>query len=155
MQQIQDDVIALTAEGRDVGSPGHGAAGRHIVSRQRELDLEGYAGRYTSASAQGLSVSVSRLTNPATETERIPESLPEIQPPYSVILHNDESHSMDFVVGALLKSVPSLTTEDATAIMFEAHYRGRSVVVMCSFEKAELYCDRLRSFTLGVTIERA
>ena len=95
------------------------------------------------------------MTNPATETERVPESLREIQPPYSVILHNDDSHSMDFVVGALLKSVERLTTDEATAVMFEAHYRGQSVVVTCALERAELFRDRLRSFTLGVTIEKA
>ena len=43
MQQIGDDVLALTAEGREVGSPGHGAARRHIVSRLNDLDLQGYA----------------------------------------------------------------------------------------------------------------
>ncbi len=95
------------------------------------------------------------MTNPATETERIPQSLRETQPPYSVILHNDDSHSMHFVVGALLKGVESLTTDEATAIMFEAHYRGQSVVVTCSLERAGLSRDRLRSFTLGVTIEKA
>jgi len=89
-----------------------------------------------------------------TDTESIQRTLQEILPPYSVILHNDETHSMDFVVGALLKSVSSLTVEDATAIMFEAHNQGRAVVITCPLEQAELYRDRLRTFTLGVTIEK-
>ena len=79
----------------------------------------------------------------------------EILPPYAVILHNDDYHSMDFVVAALLKIVASLTTEAAIAIMFEAHNTGRAVVVVCPLEQAELYRDRLRSFGLGATIEKA
>ena len=90
-----------------------------------------------------------------TETESIPRALQDLLPPYSVVLHNDEAHSMDFVIAALLKSVSSLTAEDATAIMLEAHNQGRAVVITCPLEQAELYRDRLRSFNLGVTIERA
>ena len=89
------------------------------------------------------------------ETERASRTLAEILPPYSVILHNDDVHSMDFVAAALVKSVPQLTTENAAAIMFEAHNNGLAVVVTCPLEQAELYRDRLRTFGLGVTIERA
>ena len=61
---------------------------------------------------------------------------------------------MDFVVAALLKSVESLGKDDAVNIMLEAHNIGRAVVITCPLEHAELYRDRLRSFNLGVTIER-
>ena len=90
-----------------------------------------------------------------TETERAPRSLHDILPPYSVILHNDDVHSMDFVVAALVKSVASLTVEEATTVMLEAHDKGQAVVITCPLEQAELYRDRLRSFSLGVTIEKA
>ena len=43
MQRIEDDVLALTAEGREVGSVGHDAAREHIVGRLSELELETYA----------------------------------------------------------------------------------------------------------------
>ena len=90
-----------------------------------------------------------------TETERSPRTLQEILPPYAVILHNDEVHSTDFVVESLLKSVSSLTSEEAIAVMLEAHQSGRAVVIVCPLEHAELYRDRLRTFGLGVTIEDA
>jgi ATP-dependent Clp protease adaptor protein ClpS len=51
--------------------------------------------------------------------------------------------------------VPSLSTEEAVNIMFEAHHTGSAVVITCPLEQAELYRDRLKSFELGVTIERA
>ena len=90
-----------------------------------------------------------------TETEEFVSRLNKILPLFSVILHNDDVHSMDFVMDALLKSVETLTPERAAEIMLEAHNTGKAVVVTCPLERAELYRDRLRSFGLGVTIEVA
>ena len=95
------------------------------------------------------------ITKTTTETSRLVEELRDILPPYSVILHNDDVNSMDFVVAALLKSVEPLSKEEAVNIMLEAHNTGRAVVITCPLEHAELYRDRLRSFRLGVTIEKA
>ena len=90
-----------------------------------------------------------------TEREQSRRTLQEILPPYSVILHNDDHHAMDYVVEALVKSVPSLSVNDAVNIMLEAHNQGRAVVITCPLEQAELYRDRLQSYRLGVSIERA
>lgn len=74
-------------------------------------------------------------------------------PPYKVILHNDDFHSMDFVVVALVKSVPSLKEQDALDIMFTAHNEGTAVVIVVPQETAEFYQERILSFGLGCTIE--
>ena len=92
---------------------------------------------------------------PVIETEPVQRTIQEILPPYSVILHNDDHHSMDYVVEALVKSVPSLSALDAANIMIDAHNTGRAIVITCPLEQAEYYRDRLRSFTLGVSIEKA
>jgi ATP-dependent Clp protease adaptor protein ClpS len=89
------------------------------------------------------------------DTERRQRTIQEILPPYSVVLHNDDYHAMDYVVAALAKSVPSLTVEEAVNIMLEAHNTGQAVVITCPLEQAELYRDRIRSFGLDVTIEKA
>jgi ATP-dependent Clp protease adaptor protein ClpS len=73
--------------------------------------------------------------------------------PHKVILHNDDHNTMDHVVQALVKSVPSLSQDRATEIMMEAHTNGKAVVVACPLELAELYRDRLQSFGLTATIE--
>src|SRR5436309_8000845 len=75
-------------------------------------------------------------------------------PPWSVILHNDDVNSMDYVVASLLKSVPTLKAAQAVSIMLEAHNQGRALVVTCPLELAELYRDRLGTFGLTATIER-
>jgi ATP-dependent Clp protease adaptor protein ClpS len=95
------------------------------------------------------------MTSPQTITEERAQSITKHLPPYSVILHNDEDHSMEFVIAALVKSVPSLSTERATEITMEAHTSDRAVVITCPLEPAELYRDRIKTFGLGVTIERA
>jgi ATP-dependent Clp protease adaptor protein ClpS len=62
---------------------------------------------------------------------------------------------MDFVVASLLKSVSSLTTEEAIAIMLNTHNEGKAVVIICPLEYAELYRDRIRTFGLAATTEKA
>ena len=75
--------------------------------------------------------------------------------PWSVILHNDDHNDMVYVVRSLMKSVPNLGARRATQIMFEAHNNGKAVVTTCPLELAELYRDRLQSFGLTATIEKA
>ena len=93
------------------------------------------------------------------------ESLPEVDidtkrkevilPPWSVILHNDDHNEMLYVVRSLVKSVPNLGATRATQIMLEAHNQGKALVTTCPLELAELYRDRLESFGLTATIEKA
>ena len=90
-------------------------------------------------------------TTPDSGTER----KTDILPPWSVILHNDDHNEMLYVVRSLTKSVPNLGTTRATQIMLEAHNHGKAVVTTCPLELAELYRDRLESFGLTATIEKA
>ena len=59
------------------------------------------------------------------------------------------------VVQCLLKSVPKLGRMRAVEIMFEAHNHGQALVTTCPLELAELYRERLESFGLTATIEKA
>ncbi len=90
-----------------------------------------------------------------TQTQEMQHTLLQHIPHYAVILHNDEVNSMDFVVESLLKSVPSLSQPEAIDIMLETHEKGRCVVIVCPLEQAEHYRDRIRSFKLGCTVEKA
>ena len=94
------------------------------------------------------------MTLPEVDVEALQRSLEERLPRYAVILYNDDYHSMDYVVEALVKSVPDLIVEEAVGIMFEAHNTGSAVVIVCLLEQAELYRDRIQSYGLGVSIER-
>ena len=97
------------------------------------------------------------MTSPPVRTpvQPRPGIQPVTLPPYAVILHNDDLNSMDHVVQALLRAVPELATEDAVAIMWEAHTSGRAVVIVCPLERAELYRDRLQRQGLTASVAAA
>lgn len=76
-----------------------------------------------------------------------------VSPRYRVLLHNDDTNTMDHVVNTLLRVVPRLTPASAGEIMMEAHRTGVALVIVCALEHAEFYRDGLRSAGLGATIE--
>ena len=91
---------------------------------------------------------------PRIDVELDTDALTRLLPPWRVMLHNDEHNAMDHVVVSLLRSVPSLTAEDAIEIMFTAHHHGEAEVIACPKEAAEHYRGRLESCGLTATIER-
>jgi ATP-dependent Clp protease adaptor protein ClpS len=86
------------------------------------------------------------MTTPATPTETLPAEATDTQtrrqPPYAVILHNDDFNTMQFVV-AVLQKVFGYTLEKCVQLMLEAHETGRCVVWSGSLELAELKADQI------------
>jgi ATP-dependent Clp protease adaptor protein ClpS len=79
---------------------------------------------------------------PDTDTDT--ESKTKRQPPYAVILHNDDLNTMEFVI-EVLRKVFGYTVEKCVTLMIEAHEKGRSVVWVGALEVAELKADQIRS----------
>ncbi len=77
----------------------------------------------------------------------------EICPPKKVLLHNDEVHSMDEVVVALVETFPDVTAERAVDIMYEAHTHDVGLVGTYPEEYAEMYVDLMKGRGLKCTIE--
>jgi ATP-dependent Clp protease adaptor protein ClpS len=86
---------------------------------------------------------------PAVETEK-PADKPRAdekrkrQPPYAVILHNDDVNGFDFVIGVLRK-VLKIGYPKARLLTMQAHVAGRSAVWTGVLEVAELKADQIRS----------
>jgi ATP-dependent Clp protease adaptor protein ClpS len=74
-------------------------------------------------------------------------------PRYKVLLHNDPVNAMEYVVATLRQVVPSLSEQDAIAVMLEAHNTGVGLVIVCDIEPAEFYCETLKAKGLTSTIE--
>jgi ATP-dependent Clp protease adaptor protein ClpS len=103
---------------------------------------------------------------PLPETDTDTETKTRRQPPYAVILHNDDLNTMEFVV-TVLRKVFGYTVEKCVELMIEAHEKGRSVVWIGPLEVAELKADQIHSCgpdpaqkargaqPLGVTVEPA
>ena len=85
--------------------------------------------------------------------ERQPETVRKPSPRYRVLLHNDPVNSMEYVVTSLREVVPSLSEQDALAVMLEAHNSGVGLVIVCDIEPAEFYCESLKAKGLTSTIE--
>jgi ATP-dependent Clp protease adaptor protein ClpS len=67
------------------------------------------------------------------------------QPPYQVVLLNDDYHSFEFVVGVLCKAL-GYAPERAFQLMLQAHQTGRAIVWVGAKEVAELKVDQIRTF---------
>ena len=85
--------------------------------------------------------------------ERQPETVRKPSPRYRVLLHNDPVNSMEYVVTSLREVVPSLSEQDAMAVMLEAHNSGVGLVIVCDIEPAEFYCETLKAKGLTSSIE--
>lgn len=88
-------------------------------------------------------------TKPGIEIERSVSQ----EPPYKVILHNDDYTPMEHVVATLQKVIPRMSVRRAVDIMMEAHTKGKAVATKCHKELAELYEENLRAEGLIATIE--
>lgn len=101
-----------------------------------------------------------------TTERRAPRSTarPKVQPPFAVIVENDDLHTYAYVIEGLSK-VCGHSREKAFSLAVEIDTRGRAVVWSGTKELAELKCEQIRglgpdyyatqpvTFPLGVYIE--
>ena len=96
---------------------------------------------------------ISSSAQPRTEEDV--RQLLRLLPRYRVLLYNDDLHDMDYVVHALVRTVPTLSEEEAVQVMLRAHLTGVGQVLICPKDLAEHYRERLESYGLTSTIEPA
>ena len=72
------------------------------------------------------------------------QSRPKRQPPYGVILHNDDLNSFDYVIDSI-RNVFHYELEKCYQLTLEAHETGRSLLWAGPLEGAELKQELLLS----------
>jgi len=99
-----------------------------------------------------------------TEQEQRSRTRPKRQPPYAVIVENDDFHTFVYVI-EVLRRVCGHSRQRALFLTTQIHVTGRAVVWSGALEVAELKRDQIRGFgtdyfaeqpvkfPLGVTIE--
>ena len=73
---------------------------------------------------------------------------------YRVFLHRAADKDLMFVVRAVIE-LTHFGAAEAEFRMWEAHHRGRSVVLVTHLERAELYVEQFADRGLPATIEPA
>ncbi len=93
-------------------------------------------------------MSVSETSKEPAETivrpTRQPRELTKQQPPYAVVLHNDDVNTFGYVM-CVLQKVFHYDVPKAFTLTVQAHETGRSIVWTGSLEVAELKVDQIRS----------
>jgi ATP-dependent Clp protease adaptor protein ClpS len=88
---------------------------------------------------------------PAVETETVvvpttkKKDNPRRQPPYNVVLWNDDDHSVDYVVH-MMQKLFGHTVEQGKKIAAEVDSQGRTIVLTTTREHAELKRDQIHAF---------
>lgn len=88
---------------------------------------------------------------PDVETETDVESEYDLredrkyQPPYHVILLNDDDHSFDYVI-VMMKELFSHPVEKGFTIAQTVHEKGRAIVLTTTLEHAELKQDQIHAY---------
>ena len=95
----------------------------------------------------------------ATKPKRSPKKTtrkkpPQPLPPWKVLLHNDDTNEMGYVVTTIMQ-LTTLNEQDAELRSVEAHKTGLSLLLTTHKERAELYQEQFTSKNLVVTIEPA
>lgn len=82
-------------------------------------------------------------TRPAPQAQTQPET--RRQPPYNVVILNDEEHTVDYVIELLVK-VFKHSLETADLLTWKVHTEGRAIVFTTHRELAELKREQVLSY---------
>jgi ATP-dependent Clp protease adaptor protein ClpS len=87
------------------------------------------------------------MSGTATTPERKTKERSDIkrQPPYNVILHNDDDHSFEYVI-RMLKALFAHPEEKGFKMAEEVHKKGKVIVLTTSLEHAELKRDQIHAY---------
>jgi ATP-dependent Clp protease adaptor protein ClpS len=95
------------------------------------------------------------ITLPGTSkrTREKEEQETKRQPPYNVILLNDDDHSFEYVI-FMLQKLFGHPPEKGYQMAWEVHTTGRVIVLTTTLELAELKRDQIHAFGPDPLIER-
>ena len=95
------------------------------------------------------------VAKPKSTRQRKPKpKVPGMLPPWKVLLHNDDTNDVGFVILSIVELTP-LNEQDAKLRTEEANDTGVALLLTTHKERAELYQDQFTSKGLTVTIEPA
>jgi ATP-dependent Clp protease adaptor protein ClpS len=85
-----------------------------------------------------------KLSDKKTDTREVCGTATALCPQYRVLIHNDDSTPMPFVVGILIE-IFKKEQQEALEIMMAAHTGGVALVCVLPLEQAEFRIDQAHS----------
>jgi len=74
------------------------------------------------------------------------------EPQWRVLLHNDDVHTWDYVIFAIVSVVKTVTRKKAHRITTQVHTMGTATVTVSWKQQAKQYCLKLQQFGLTSSI---
>jgi ATP-dependent Clp protease adaptor protein ClpS len=90
-----------------------------------------------SGSLPEITVNPTPKQEETTKTRRVP--------PYHVVLHNDDHHSIEFVVSVIQKAL-GFNQQRAILLTIKAHTEGKAIIWTGPKEVAELKVEQIQTF---------
>jgi len=88
----------------------------------------------------------------AVKTKTIQSTETLLGSPATVVLFNDDFHTMDEVTAQIVKAI-GCSAQRAEEIMMQAHTTGRAVVIAAHLERCEHVAGLLEQIGLAVEVE--
>src|SRR5262245_27906209 len=85
------------------------------------------------------------ITLPGRKVKEQEEQKTKRQPPYNVVLLNDDDHSFDYVI-AMMQQLFGYPREKGYQLAYNVHTQGRVIVLTTTMEHAELKRDQIHAF---------
>lgn len=101
---------------------------------------------------KGTGGGVAVITRPRVDKKTAKKSKTEREPSWRVLLHNDDVHTFDYVTGAIVKVVRTVSRKKAHRITMQAHSSGVATVTTTWKALAEDYCKGLQMHGLTSSI---
>lgn len=95
---------------------------------------------------------VAVITRPRVDKATARKSKTEKEPSWRVLLHNDDVHTFDYVTGAIVAVVRTVSRKKAHRITMQAHASGVATVTTTWKALAEEYCKGLQAAGLTSSI---
>lgn len=93
------------------------------------------------------------ITAPKTKTKTDTRLKLRLQPPYNVILVNDDDHSVAYVV-VMMQKLFGKKDQEGLKIAENVHRTGRCIVLTTTMEHAELKQEQVHSFGPDILIPK-
>ena len=92
------------------------------------------------------------VQRPKAEPKQLRKEDVQNEPMWRLLLHNDDVHTWDYVIYAIVSTVKTITRKKAHRITTQVHTMGTATVTVTWKQQAKMYCMKMQEFGLTSSI---